>query len=224
MRKNTVMLMATLGSLAVWLLPASADSTQAECDMVRHGKRDAEDSGLCQFSQRQGYVTIRLKSGKVFELSPASKARLFKDRDDKDVTLDAADANSSTYKWDNKRIVVYWNRGPSQSSQQAVGETDPFDTVCGVMVEGKNYRYRCTVQNHYQEGRITSTTLRYPDQTINLAWKPDKHVELQFEGMLPASARYATSEGETNFVFEDKTYFYYSDKEVARQEVKHFHK
>jgi hypothetical protein len=167
--------------------------------------------------------TIRLKSGKEFELSPASKPQHFKDKEGKDVKLDATDTNSSTYKWDNKNIVVNWNRGSSQSSQQAAGKSGSFETVCGVMVGGKNYRYRCTVEDHYQDSRKTSTTLRYPDQTINMVWKPGRYVDLQFEGMVPKSARYATSEGETNFVFEDKTYFYYSDKEVARREIQHFH-
>lgn len=102
------------------------------------------------------------------------------------------------------------------------GETDSLKTVCGVMVGGKNYRYRCTVEDHYRDGCKTTTTRQFPDQTINMEWKPGKQVELQFEEMMPKSARYATSEGETNFVFEDKTYFYYSDKEIARQEVKHF--
>ena len=46
-------------------------------------------------------------------------------------------------------------------------------------------------------------------------------VGLQFEGMVPKEARYSTSEGETNFVFEGKTYFYYSDKNIARLELQH---
>jgi uncharacterized protein YneR len=64
--------------------------------------------------------------------------------------------------------------------------------------------------------------LRYPDQTIQLTWRPGNHVGLQFEGMVPQEARYATAEGETNFVFEDKTYFYYSDKGLAQMEWKNF--
>lgn len=110
----------------------------------------------------------------------------------------------------------------NQHAADGHGDADSFKTVCGVMVGGENHRYRCTVEDHYQGDRKTSTTLRFPDQTLNMIWKPGRHVELQFEGMVPMSARYTTSEGETNFVFEDKTYFYYSDKEVARREVKHF--
>ena len=99
---------------------------------------------------------------------------------------------------------------------------DAFETVCGVMVSGQNYRYRCDVVDHYNGGTKSSTTLRFPDQTLKMVWKSGKHVELHFEGMVPITVRYATSEGETNFVFEDKTYFYYSDKGLARMEVEHF--
>jgi hypothetical protein len=42
---------------------------------------------------------------------------------------------------------------------------------------------------------------------------------LQFEGMVPMEARYSSSEGETNWVFEGKTHYYFSDKDRARSEV-----
>jgi hypothetical protein len=89
-------------------------------------------------------------------------------------------------------------------------------------VGGKNYRYRCGATDFYSGGRKVRTELRYPDQTIQLTWRPGNQVGLQFEGMVPKEARYSTSEGETNWVFEDKTYFYYSDKSLARMEWQNF--
>ena len=47
-------------------------------------------------------------------------------------------------------------------------------------------------------------------------------VVLHFEGMNPQDARYSRSEGETDFQFEDKTYFYISNKDAARMEVQNF--
>lgn len=99
---------------------------------------------------------------------------------------------------------------------------DRFDSVCGVIVEGKHHRYRCKVVDFYRDDRKVRTALHYPDQTIKLIWKPGNTVELRFEGMKPQSARFASSEGETNFQFEDKTYFYISNKDAARMEVEHF--
>lgn len=97
-----------------------------------------------------------------------------------------------------------------------------FQTVCGVMTGGKTYRYRCKAEDQVQGGRKVSTTLHYPDQTLKLVWKSGKQVELHFEGMVPQTAHYATAEGETNFQFEDKTYFYISNRDLARDEVEHF--
>jgi len=109
------------------------------------------------------------------------------------------------------------------AARAPLGETGKgFATVCGVFIGRKDHAYRCTVEDHYQGGQKTSTTLRFPDQTLKMIWKPGTQVDLHFEGMLPKSVRYTTSEGETNFVFEDKTYYYFSDKERARYAVEHF--
>jgi len=99
---------------------------------------------------------------------------------------------------------------------------DPFDTVCGVFVGTTNYRYRCGATDFYSGSQKVRTELRYPDQTIQLTWRSGNTVGLQFEGMVPKEARYSTSEGETNFVFEGKTYYYYSDKNLARMEFENF--
>jgi hypothetical protein len=101
----------------------------------------------------------------------------------------------------------------------AAGRTDSFDTVCGVIVGGKDSPYRCRVTDRYAGSQRTQTTLRFPDQTIELTWRQGRRVGLQFEGMVPKEATYATSEGETNWVFDGKTYYYFSDKDRARSEV-----
>ena len=40
--------------------------------------------------------------------------------------------------------------------------------------------------------------------------------------MVPKEARDSTAEGETSFVFEDKTRFHYSDKGLAQVEWRNF--
>ena len=104
-------------------------------------------------------------------------------------------------------------------TSSAGASSDSFETVCGVIVDGKDSPYRCRVTDQYAGGRKTRTTLRYPDQTIELTWRQGRRVGLQFEGMVPKEATYASSEGETNWVFEGKTYYYFSDKGRARSEV-----
>ena len=59
-----------------------------------------------------------------------------------------------------------------------------------------------------------------PDQTIELTWHSGDRVGLQFEGMVPQETRYASSEGETNWAYQDKTYFYISNKERAQFDLR----
>jgi hypothetical protein len=97
-----------------------------------------------------------------------------------------------------------------------------FETVCGVIVSGETYSYKCKVEDHYDGDRKVRTALYFPDQKLKMVWQPQNVVELHFEGMAPKTTTYATAEGETNFVFEDKTYFYISDPGMAAMEVEHF--
>jgi hypothetical protein len=96
-----------------------------------------------------------------------------------------------------------------------------FATVCGATVEGKLYRYKCTVEGA-APGGPGKTVVRYPDQNITLNWRGPRRASVIFEGMKPQSVRPSTSEGTTQFVFEDKTYFYVSNRDAARMEVQNF--
>ena len=93
--------------------------------------------------------------------------------------------------------------------------------MCGATVEGKLYRYKCTVEGA-APGGPGKTVVRYPDQNITLNWRGPRRASVIFEGMKPQSVRSSTSEGTTQFVFEDKTYFYVSDRAAARMEVQNF--
>ncbi len=114
---------------------------------------------------------------------------------------------------------------------QAAAETAPtpeasehgsrFASVCGVIVEGKTYRYKCTV-NGAAPGGSGKTVLHYPDQNITLNWQGSKRGRVTFEGMKPQAVTFSTAEGNTQFIFEGKTYFYVSDPGAAEMEVKHF--
>ena len=74
----------------------------------------------------------------------------------------------------------------------------------------------------YDGGRKVNTALHYPDMKMRVVWKSGDQVVLHFEGMTPQQARYSSSEGETDIYFEDKTYFYISNKDAARMEVQNF--
>ena len=197
--------------------PARADSASDTCEVRREGDRNTESSGPCTFSQRQGYIDLDLKNGNSFSLSPNGKPDHFKDQKGQAVVRTQAGGDREAFKWDNgKHVIVTFGGAGSGAAAEL---RDEFGTVCGVMTDGKDYRYRCTATDVYAGSQKIRTVLRYQDQTIELTWRPGSRVGLQFEGMVPKEARYSTSEGETNFVFEGKTYFYYSNKDMARMEL-----
>jgi len=113
-------------------------------------------------------------------------------------------------------------QGSAAGGNNAAERQDPFDTVCGVIVNGRDQAYRCGATDFYAGGRKVRTELRYPDQTIQLTWRSGNRVGLQFEGMVPQEARYSTSEGETNWLYEGKTYYYFSDKGRGQSEFQNF--
>ena len=98
------------------------------------------------------------------------------------------------------------------------GSGGRFATVCGATVEGKLYRYKCTVEGA-APGGPGKTVVRYPDQNITLNWRGPRRASVIFEGMKPQSVRPSTSEGTTQFISEGKTYFYVSDRDAPRLEV-----
>ena len=122
-----------------------------------------------------------------------------------------------------KAMNVSCQGGAAESApaQGSDGHGSRFATVCGVIVDGKTYRYQCMVEGA-APGGSGKTVVHYPDQNITLNWRGGKRVSVTFEGMKAQPATFSTSEGNTQFVFEGKTYFYTSDPGAAEMEVKHF--
>ena len=67
-------LLALLLSAAGGSLPATADWTEARCDLYPKGSDRLEKMVPCTFRQRQGAVTITLDDGTSYDLSPVGDA------------------------------------------------------------------------------------------------------------------------------------------------------
>jgi hypothetical protein len=93
-----------------------------------------------------------------------------------------------------------------------------FHTVCGVTVDGKPYRYKCTVEGA-MPGGPGETTLHFPDNAVTLNWLGTKKASATFAGMKPSDVDVTTAEGMTQFVFEGKPYFWVSDRRAAELEL-----
>jgi heat shock protein HslJ len=106
-------------------------------------------------------------------------------------------------------------RGPSAPAPSQTG----FPTVCGVSVSGKEYRYRCTVEGA-APGASGKTVLHFPDNAVTIAWLGSGKATATFAGMNPQGITVSTSGGVTTFAFENKVYFYASDRSVAAAQLK----
>jgi hypothetical protein len=104
---------------------------------------------------------------------------------------------------------------PSAPAPTATG----FSTVCGVTVDGKPYRYNCTVEG-VAPGGPGKTTLHFPDNKVTLEWRGAGKASATFEGMNPRDVDVTTSEGTTQFLLEGKPYFWVSDRRAAEAELK----
>ncbi|WP_435214394.1 hypothetical protein ACMAY6_03255 [Luminiphilus sp. nBUS_16] len=55
-------------------LPAASDTLAARCELYPQGESQASKTLPCQFSQRQGYVSITRSDGIAYHLSPQADA------------------------------------------------------------------------------------------------------------------------------------------------------
>jgi len=94
--------------------PAFADSVEARCDVFPVGEDRAKSSGLCTFSQRQGFVTIRLQGGKTIELTPnPSTPDAYFDQRGEPVKREILEGNrGQVYRLEKKSIFVFWDPAP----------------------------------------------------------------------------------------------------------------
>jgi uncharacterized membrane protein len=136
------------------ILPAQADSSDANCEVRKDGDKNKGASGPCTFSQRRGYVDLDLRNGNTFSLSPGDKANHYKDQHGNKVVR-SMNGNEQVYKWENdKKIIVtfppaYHQNASSHSSYRA-GDTAPdLADLVGAkagqaegQLESRGYAYR----------------------------------------------------------------------------------
>jgi len=109
-------LAASLLSLAsvVVVSPVMADTVDARCDVFPAGDDKATSSGLCTFSQRQGFVSIQLKNGQRIELKPnESTPNAFFDERGEPAKREMLEANrGQVYRLEKQSIFVFWDAAP----------------------------------------------------------------------------------------------------------------
>ncbi len=106
---------------------ANADTVDARCDVFPKGDDKATFSGLCSFSQRQGYITIDLKNGTTYELSPSGdKPGNYVDKDGKPAYRESGLGKlGQIYRLSKQSLYVYWDTAPFNKNGSKGGALKP---------------------------------------------------------------------------------------------------
>ena len=138
--------------------------------------------------------------------------------------LESGTGKCVTVRTENGRYqsLVYTPSFDCETASTPELRTETFETVCGVIVDGQNYRYLCEALDQYEGNNRVKTTLRYPDIELQLVWKSGNQVRIDTTGTSSIEATYSTSEGETDIFTSEKTYFYISDQGLATIELQNF--
>ena len=146
MRTFIIMYAAVAALAASVTTPASADSSDATCEIRKDGDTRKGASGPCTFSQRQGYIDIDLRNGETISLSPGNQANNFKDQKGNKVVRTQAGGNTHVYKWDNgKKLTVTF--GAASSSSGGGGGSDVSSNAKSACMTAVNGNYGGNVRD-----------------------------------------------------------------------------
>jgi hypothetical protein len=108
---NKILSVLALAAVAAMAQSAWAHTSDATCRFYKNGDKDQKRSGPCTFSQRQGNISIELRSGDTVKLSPRNKADQFKDQKGNKVVRTGIYGSTQVFKWDdnNKKLIVNFN-------------------------------------------------------------------------------------------------------------------
>ncbi|MDG1065015.1 MAG: hypothetical protein P8O91_02260 [Luminiphilus sp.] len=92
-------------------LPAVSDTLSARCDIYPRGVSQVSKVLPCQFSQRQGYVSITRSDGIAYHLSPTSEAvGTYLDQDEQPVYRRSGLGSAGLiFQMPELSVYVYWN-------------------------------------------------------------------------------------------------------------------
>jgi hypothetical protein len=128
MNKNTLSILALI-ALASWAVPATADWTQARCDIYPKGSDTLDKMIHCTFGQRQGTITITREDGVTHELSPVGDAPgNFRDQDGRPVYRQSGLGSAGQiFRFPDISIFLYWDAAALDRSNED-NATAPFST------------------------------------------------------------------------------------------------
>ena len=116
---------------AVWITPATADSTDAACVIYPAGSDHAKATIPCTFGQRQGHITITRSDGATYDLTPSSdKPNIFQDLQGRSVRRESGLGDQGMiFRLPDESVYVYWDTNILKPLTGDNNPTSPFTTT-----------------------------------------------------------------------------------------------
>jgi hypothetical protein len=121
-------------------ISAKADTVTARCDVYPKGEDRATSSGLCTFSQRQGFVGIQLQDGRRYDLSPVENqpGNYLDQNGGAAYRQSGLGDEGQIYRLANESIYVYWDTAPYINQTQTTPSQPAADTPVTIMTRRNN--------------------------------------------------------------------------------------
>jgi hypothetical protein len=121
-------------------ISAKADTVSARCDVYPKGEDHATSSGLCTFSQRQGFVGIQLQNGQRYDLRPVeNQPGNYLDQDGHAAYQQSGlDDKGQIYRLATESIYVYWDTAPYENQTQTTPSQPAAGTPVTIMTRRNN--------------------------------------------------------------------------------------
>jgi len=119
--------------LSMLSLPALADTVAARCDLYPKGEDRAISTGPCDFSQRQGSVSIHWPDGKRYELTPDNNTSgNYRDQDGKTAYRQSGlGRDGLIFRMATESVYVYWDASTveAMNNRGVPSVTAPYSTA-----------------------------------------------------------------------------------------------
>lgn len=152
----------TIGLVSlIWAASATADSTEARCDIYPAGEDHTDVMIPCTFSQRQGYITIYRSDGVTHDLSPEGDTLgNFRDQHGNRVYRQSGLGDQGLiFRFPEESVYVYWHADLLEKQADTDNWTAPFTTD----EYDATTRLRCRAAGDREFGSCPAGILRMED-------------------------------------------------------------
>lgn len=164
-------ILAAAAMAVISALPASADTTQARCDIYAAGSDQVSDMLHCTFSQQQGFVSIMREDGVTYELAPmGNTVGNFQDQGGRTVYRQSGLGDQGLiFRFPDESVYVYWNTA-ALDPDNADKQTFPFSTKD----YGATTLLNCRGMNDSEFSQCPADILRMEDRQASIVIQNQK--------------------------------------------------